>query len=48
MVIKKCPACNSTKVIKQIIDGVIQISCSKCGYINKDNLNKQEEKWHLQ
>ena len=32
---KKCPACNSTRITKQIIDDKYQISCAKCGFVNR-------------
>jgi len=32
---KKCPACNSTRIHIVIVDGDFVISCAKCGYQNK-------------
>ena len=33
---KKCPACNSTKIEKFIDGDFIVIACSGCGYQNKE------------
>jgi len=41
MAIKKCPACNSSKVEEFMRDGEIIISCSKCGFINKRIVTKK-------
>lgn len=41
----KCPACNSSRITKQVIDGKYQISCARCSFVNKrdiSELNKNE------
>jgi len=42
LIMKKCPACNSTRYEK--ING--DYKCARCGYVNKsiENLNKELER----
>lgn len=41
---KKCPSCNSSRITKQVIDGNYQISCAKCGFVNKRDLSLSRNK----
>jgi uncharacterized Zn finger protein len=41
MVIKKCPACNSSRITDQIIGDYYQISCANCGYVNRREVTKE-------
>jgi len=50
MTIKKmitsCPACNSTKLVKSVVEGEVVLKCLKCGYLNKVSKEKNSElKW---
>jgi len=35
---KKCPACNSSKYRENLVDGNPIKSCSRCGFVNKSDL----------
>lgn len=37
---KKCPACNSTRISEEIIDGELVIVCLKCGFLNKRKITQ--------
>lgn len=38
---KKCPSCNSTKYVEEIIEGKPVRSCKRCGFVNKSD--KEED-----
>jgi len=37
----KCSVCKSQKITKQVIDNFYQISCARCGYVNRREATKE-------
>lgn len=41
----KCPTCNSSRMTTQVVDDedlgrCVQLSCARCGYINKRKIDE--------